>query len=198
MISIDAKGLACPAPVIEAKQAIKALPPEGGLVQVLVDNPLSAENLERMSAAVGYSCMIEESEGTHTVTIAVGEHTDPAALDAVPLPSTAGRLVIAIGKKSLGEGDPELGEILMKSFLYTLANQSTKPQSVLLFHGGIHLVKLGANTVTDLQALAASGTRILVCGACLDYYNTSPAVGTVATMLDIMEEMARADKVLTL
>jgi len=198
MIPIDARGLACPLPVIEAKNAIKALPPGGGLIQILVDNPLAAENLERMSAAAGYSCLIEEIEGTHKVTIAVGEHTDSAVLDTLPLPNTGDTLVIAIGKKSLGEGEPELGEILMKSFLYTLTNLERRPHTLLLFNSGVHLVKPGANTIADLQTLANSGTRILLCGACLDYYDISPPVGNVATMLDIAEEMTNADKVITL
>jgi len=198
MTPIDARGLACPAPVIEAKNAIKALPTEGGLVQILVDNPLAAENLERMSAAQGYSCMIEQDKGTHTVTIAVGENADPIKLDAFPLPGATSASVIAISRKSLGDGEAELGEILMKSFLYTLTNLDTKPSALLLFNSGTHLVKSGTNTLPDLQTLAASGTRILVCGACLDYYDISPAVGTIATMLDITEEMMNADKVLTL
>jgi len=198
MTSIDARGLACPLPVIEAKKAIKALPPEGGLIQILVDNSLSAENLERMSAAAGYSCLTEEEEGTHKVTIAVGEHSDPAVLDTLPLPSAGNALVIAIGKKSLGEGEPELGEILMKSFLHTLTNLAEKPSAILLFNSGVHLVKPGANTIADLQALAQSGTRILVCGTCLDYYDIRPEVGSVASMLDIAEEMTKAEKSITL
>ena len=198
MISIDARGLSCPAPVIEAKQAIKTLPPEGGLIQLLVDNPFAAENLERMSAAVGYSCMIEEDKGTHTVTIAVGENTDASALDTLPLPSAGKSLVVSIGKQTLGEGEAELGEVLMKSFLYTLTTLGAMPRALLLFHGGVHLVSPGANTLPDLQTLSAGGTRILVCGTCLDYYGISPAVGDVATMLDITEEMVRADKLITL
>jgi len=198
MTSIDARGLACPLPVIEAKKAIKALPSGGGLIQILVDNPLSAENLERMSAAAGYSCLIEEDEGTHKVTIAVGEHTDPAVLDTLPLPNAGNALVIAIGKNFLGDGEPELGEILMKSFLYTLTNLETKPDALLLFNSGVHLVKPGANTLSDLQTLANNGTRILVCGTCLDYYDITPGVGNAATMLDIAEEMTKAEKSITL
>ena len=198
MTPIDARGLACPFPVIEAKKAIKALGAEGGLIQILVDNPLAAENLERMSAAAGYSCLTEEDKGIHKVTIAVGEHTDPAVLDTLPLPNTGSALVIAIGKNALGDGESELGEILIKSFLYTLTNLEEKPDALLLFNGGVHLTKPGANTIADLQTLISSGTRILVCGTCLDYYDITPGVGTIATMLDIAEEMTKADKVITL
>jgi len=198
MTPIDARGLACPAPVIKAKNAIKALPPTGGLVRILVDNSLAAENLERMSAAAGYSCMIEEDHGTHTVTIAVGENTDPTVLDTVSLPTEDGGTVYLIGKTSMGDGERELGEILLKSFLYTLANQAAPPKTLLFFNSGVHLTKADANTIPDLQTLQTRGTRILVCGTCLDYYDLRPAVGEVCTMLHIAEEMEAAHKVITL
>ena len=198
MTSIDARGLSCPAPVIKAKNAIKALPPEGGLVQILVDNSLAAENLERMSAAVGYSCMIEEEDGTYTVTIAVGEHTDPKAIESIPLPVSNSATVFVIGSASMGSGADELGNILMKSFLHTLTTLDTAPKALLLFNGGVLLTKAESNTLPDLQTLQARGTRIRACGACLDYYDFRPAVGEICTMLDIAEEMNTAQKVATL
>jgi len=199
MTTIDARGLACPAPVVRARAAIKSLPQAGGLVQIFVDNQLAAENLERMSAAAGYSSLIQdEGDGAYAVTIAVGEDADHAELDKVPLPVGDAGLVVAIGKSAMGEGAPELGEILIKSFLYSLRNLDAPPGTLLLFNGGVKLGAAGANTVSDLEALLERGTRVLLCGTCLDYYELRPAVGEIANMYDIAREMARAQKVINL
>ena len=197
MTSIDARGLACPAPVVKARAAIADLPQAGGLVQILVDNPLAAENLERMSTAAGHSAARQDQgAGTYTVTITVGKGARDAAVTSSHT-STPGP-VVAIGSNSMGKGANELGEILIKGFLYTLTQLDPPPQTLLLFNGGVKLAAADANTHTDLETLSQRGTRILVCGTCVNYYGIDIAVGEIANMLDIVEAMQSAEKLINL
>ena len=56
-ILVDARGLSCPQPVIEAKKAIKAgqFP-----IEVLVETVTSRENVRRMSEKAGLAVQVEE------------------------------------------------------------------------------------------------------------------------------------------
>ena len=48
--TIDATGLRCPLPVLEAKRALKDL--EAGTLEVIVDNTIAVQNLEKMARCV--------------------------------------------------------------------------------------------------------------------------------------------------
>ena len=53
MIKIDARGDACPLPVVKAKKAIAELRGPGE-VEVLVDNEIAVQNLTKMANQKGY------------------------------------------------------------------------------------------------------------------------------------------------
>ena len=53
MIKIDARGDACPLPVVKAKKAIAELHGSGE-VEVLVDNEIAVQNLTKMAQQKGY------------------------------------------------------------------------------------------------------------------------------------------------
>lgn len=56
-MSIDARGRACPEPVLMTKKALSANP-EG--VEILVDNVTAMENIKRFAANQGYQVTVEE------------------------------------------------------------------------------------------------------------------------------------------
>ena len=205
MITVDARGLFCPAPVVEARMAIDSLPKEGGQVRVFVDNQLAVENLGRMADASGYGHLLSDQEdGVYSITITVGtgralpDNTAPTLTPS--LPPTGTGLAVAIGRAAMGDGDKDLGEILIKGFLYTLSQLPDEPQALLLFNGGVKLALTDSNTLTDIQTLAERGTRVLVCGTCLNYYEASHMLGAgeIGNMYDLVREMTAAQSVITL
>ena len=195
---LDAKGKACPMPVI---LAIKAL--DGGCddLTVEVDNPTAVQNLSRMAANRGLTVATEEGEGTYRVhmTGAPGAAPEEAASEAAP-PAPAG-FVVFVSRDRLGEGDATLGRNLLRMALYTLSQGDQAPDAVLLMNGG---VKVAAGDddeiVKSLRALAARGTEVLVCGTCLNFFGLTGSlqVGTVSNMYDILGRMTRAPKVIAL
>ena len=53
MLKVDARGDACPLPVVKAKKAIAELK-GAGEVEVLVDNEIAVQNLTKMAQQKGY------------------------------------------------------------------------------------------------------------------------------------------------
>ena len=110
---------------------------------------------------------------------------------------TRGPVVVAIGSAEMGNGDPKLGKILMKSFLYSLTQLDALPQTVLFFNGGVRMTTEGSESIEDLKALEAQGVEILSCGTCLDFYGLKDKlrVGGITNMYVIAQTMAEAGNV---
>jgi len=187
--------------MVQARQALSAFPPDGGRIQILVDNQMAAENLERMARTSGYGYThTDQGDGRYSITITVGAH-GPETMDQPGIiPQEGGQLTVAIGRASMGQGSEELGEILIKGFLYTLSQLDIPPRNLLFFNGGIKLALSDSNALADLQTMAKKGTQILICGTCVDYYDMRDqlGVGEIANMLEIVQEMAQADRLIQL
>ncbi len=108
-----------------------------------------------------------------------------------------GPVVVAIGSAEMGNGDPKLGKILMKSFLYSLTQLDALPQTMLFFNGGVRMTTEGSESIEDLKALEAQGVEILSCGTCLDFYGLKDKlrVGGITNMYVIAQTMAEASNV---
>ena len=195
-MQIDARGKACPQPVILAKKEL-----DGGCrdLTVLVDNRAAVENLTRLGNSAGVSVSSGESEGGFFVRL-TGE-AKPGELPEITCSTTGNGYAVFIGKEVIGAGDPALGYNLMKMALYTLAQGDSAPAYVLFMNNG---VKLPAGeepqVIESIQALVDKGAKVLVCGTCLNFYGLAERlkVGIVSNMYDILGAMQRADKVISL
>jgi len=71
MTTVDARGEICPIPLIKAKEAIKNLNGAGD-VEVLVDNEIAVQNLEKMAGQMEYGVeSSKEEEKTWKVVLHV-------------------------------------------------------------------------------------------------------------------------------
>ena len=194
---IDARGKACPTPVIMAKKAISA---GESTFTVLVDNTTAVENLKRLAENQGFDAAVTEQGGAfHLAFVRTG---CPACEEAVnsPLPAPGGDWAVFVGRDIIGDGDRELGTNLMRMFFYTLSQGEDKPGAVLFMNAGVKLPTLDEQVVEHLKALSAVGVEILVCGTCLNFYGLTDQlrVGTVSNMYDIVTRMQKAGKVISL
>ena len=84
----------------------------------------------------------------------------------------------------MGEGDEELGRILMKGFIFALTQQEHLPSAILFYNGGARLTCEDSASLEDLKNLASLGVEILTCGTCLNHYGLTDklAVGDVTNM----------------
>lgn len=199
-ITVDARGDQCPIPVVKAKKALEELT-EGGLVQVLVDNEIAVQNLTKLGRHQSmevHSRKLAENEfevmiATDGSMLSVQDEEEPACI-----PDARGSLVVAVGSAVMGNGDDQLGAVLMKGFLYALSQLDQLPETILFYNGGARLTTEGSQSLEDLRNLEAMGVKIRTCGTCLDYYQLKEKlqVGEVTNMYEIAETLASAGKVI--
>ena len=198
MLNVDARGDACPLPVVKAKKAIAELN-GAGEVEVLVDNEIAVQNLTKMAQQKGYTYSAEKrAEREYRVLFTVGEVAPetPAAPEACT-PDARTDAVVAIASDKMGEGAEELGKTLLKAFVFSLTQQEKLPKTILFYNGGAHLTCEGSPMLEDLRALEAEGVEILTCGTCLNFYGLTEklAVGGVTNMYAIAEKLLHAGNV---
>jgi len=188
--TIDARGLTCPQPVVLTKKALE----EADEVTTIVDNETAKENVSRLAASQGCQVSVEEKkEGIylHLTKTATG-------LKESPDTPVSGATLLLIASNSLGRGDESLGNVLMRSFIYTLSEVTPKPDRIIFINSGVKLVTKGSEVIDDLHALEDEGVEVLACGTCLGYYNLKEAVevGHVSNMYDIASALLQAGKVI--
>ncbi len=111
--------------------------------------------------------------------------------------SPQGDYTVCFTSDKMGDGDPELGEILIKGFVYALTQLETPPAVILFYNGGARLTAKDSPCIEDLRTLQEQGTEILTCGTCVNFYDLGePVVGTVTNMYTIAEKLTNASKVI--
>ena len=205
MIKVDAMGDTCPIPVVKTKNAIKEFKGSGE-VQTLVDNEIAVQNLTKMATQKGYGVRSQKlGEGKYEVTMTISDgNTDDITTTGdsaeeeqiVCYPDARKKnTVVVLASATMGAGDEELGEILMKGFIYALSQQEELPATILLYNGGAKISCEESPSLEDLRSLEAQGVEILTCGTCLNHYGLTDKlkVGDVTNMYVIAEKMTQAD-----
>lgn len=199
-IQVDARGEACPIPVVKTKQALQSLQ-GAGTVETLVDNEIAVQNLTKMADQKGVQVSSQkESEDCYRVLMTVGDEAaneNPEKCRCQPMPERR-RIVAVVSADHMGEGNDELGQALIKGFLFAMTMQEELPSTILFYNGGAHLTCQGSDSLEDLKSLQERGVEILTCGTCLDFYGLKDqlAVGSVTNMYDIVERQMKADLVI--
>ena len=191
---VDARGLACPQPVILTRKALA----EGGfeLLEVIVDNASSKENVARFATHAGCAVeRIDQSGAEARILIRPADASPqrilPAAeefCDVSSLPERKETVqTVFLSSNTIGRGSDELGALLMRAFLYTLTESEIVPKRLLLMNSGVLLAIEGAEHLTNLRRLVDLDVEILVCGTCLEFFKVKDelAVGRVSNMQEI-------------
>lgn len=197
---VDARGMACPLPVVHTKKAAEDMRP-GDTLRVLVDNEIAVQNLTRFAAHKGYEAAAQKNaDNDYAVVMHItGGKAAPAeeSAQACAPDSRKKGMVVVLSANAMGTGDPKLGTALMKAFVFALTKQDQLPETILCYNTGAYLTCEGADTLEDLKALEAEGVTIRTCGTCLDFYGLKEklAVGSVTNMYEIVECMESASSI---
>lgn len=107
---------------------------------------------------------------------------------------------VLILSDSIGGHNAELGRLLMKNFLYSLARAEELPAAVMMMNDGVRLACAGSESIDDLALLADQGVAVKVCGTCLDFLHLagSPEVGEVGVMPASVAALLGSDDVVTI
>jgi selenium metabolism protein YedF len=200
MKEIDARGLACPAPVLQTKAVLQEENPTD--VTVVLDNPASQQNVQRFLESQGFQTIIQHIGADHLVIGTCGPASQNLAQPSpVPEKNTEARkIMVMCATDRLGFGDDDLGLKLMVNFLRTLKEMGPDLWRLVFVNNGVKLAVAGAEVIGDLKALEDSGLKILVCGTCLNHFDLleKKQVGETTNMLDIVTAMQLADKVINI
>jgi selenium metabolism protein YedF len=198
MKEIDARGLACPAPVLQTKAVLQDEQPAG--VKVVVDNAASQQNVQRFLESQGFETALEQA-GTDFVVVGKGASApaeQPRPADERS--SDAKKILVMCATDRLGFGDDDLGRALMVNFVRTLKEMGKELWRLVFVNNGVKLTIDGAPVLADLKDYESEGLKILVCGTCLNHFDLleRKQVGETTNMLDIVTAMQLADKVISI
>jgi selenium metabolism protein YedF len=190
-VEVDARGLACPKPVIMTKKEIDKGTND---IVTIVDNEIAKENVTKMISKMSFDFDVEAVEGDFFIHFTTGEAIGPE--EQGELKPELDDLVIYVASDRMGEGNDELGNVLIKGYFYTLTERTPYPKAILFVNGGIKMTVEESPVLDHIRALEEKGVEILSCGTCLDYYNMKDklAVGGVTNMYTIVDTMNGAQK----
>ncbi|MFH1217997.1 MAG: sulfurtransferase-like selenium metabolism protein YedF [Pseudomonadota bacterium] len=200
-ITLDCRGLNCPQPVLMTKDALGQM--TAGEIEITVDNEASRSNVERFAKSQGCSSTVVEKEGLYRITISKSGDSKPAidAADASQYVCEPVRqeLVYVVPSDTMGQGNDELGRVLMRAYIKTMKDVSPLPAKILFFNTGVMITANESDLVEPLKNLAAKGVEILSCGTCLDFLGLKDKllVGKTTNMYEIMQSMASASQVVS-
>lgn len=195
---LDCRGLNCPQPVIQTKDTLTEMT-EQELV-VMVDNEASCSNVSRYAESQGHKITVEEKDGIFLLHILRGEGREVTEEPEIncPLP-TKTSIAIYITSEFLGQGDDELGAVLMKAYFETLNHFAKDISHIILVNSAVKLAVEGSPVLRYFQNLEEMNINVLACGTCLEFFGIADSlqVGTVSNMFTILDTLAKAPKVLT-
>ena len=201
--TLDARGLACPAPVLMTKDAVEK--DKLDTVKVIVDNEAAKENVSRFLGSQQFSVTTAEEGSDYKIC---AQHQDYmmgtiSKPDDSPQPKVSDqkqKIMVLIATDCLGNGDDELGKKLIISFIKTIREMGDELWRLVLVNNGVKLTVDGSPVLEDLVAYENDGLTILVCGTCLTHFGLLEAkkVGETTNMLDIVTAMQLADKVINI
>ncbi len=189
MQTVDARGLACPGPVLETKKMLESM--KEGELEVLVDNEVSRDNVLKLANSGGHRANAEKRAGGYAVTITKSSMLT-SGVEGIFSGSDNMPLVVLVKSGVFGSGDDDLGRILMRSFLYTLTELDKDIKAVILMNGGIFLALEGSEVLETLMTLQGRGTEVLVCGTCLDFFEKKNQlrVGSITNMYSSVDYLS--------
>lgn len=197
MKEIDARGLACPTPVLLVKEAIEK---EGHtMLRILVDNGAARQNVCRFLESRQFESAVEEQGNEFHV---IGKSRENACVQYGSTQEKATdpkKILILAATDCMGSGDDELGRKLMVNFIKTLKEMGNDLWRLVFVNNGVKLTVAGSAVLDILQAYEKDGLQILVCGTCLDHFKLldKKQVGHTTNMLDIVTAMQLSDNVIT-
>jgi selenium metabolism protein YedF len=195
-VLIDARGKACPGPVMMADDALATM--SEGIIEVLVDNEEASQNLQGYAAQNRMVSELSREGRDWKVKIVKGYACASGASAGAPsaVPVHGKGLLLIIGSDVLGK-EETLGKLLMKGFLETMKVHKQLPHTLFLLNAAVHLTTTNAETVPLLKDLEAMGVEIYSCGTCLKHYGleSSLKVGRRGTTNHVVEGLQDFGKV---
>lgn len=151
---VNAMGKQCPIPVVMTKKVIDNAA-VGDEIEILIDNETAVNNLSRLANKTGCTFVSEKlGDKKYQVKMAVKTEQTGGTLEEEKFVCEAPHkkvTVAVISSNVMGNGDDELGKILIKGFIYALSQMETHPDTILFYNGGAKLTTEDSESLEDLK-----------------------------------------------
>jgi selenium metabolism protein YedF len=196
-MQIDARGKACPLPVMMTDEALGKI--GEGIIGVIVDNEESALNVAGFAAQKGLFAETKKEGSDWRVKVVKGyacKTGSELGVESPELKTKKKTLMLIVGTDSLGK-DEDLGKKLMKGFFETMKVYKQLPEMIFFLNAAVKLTTVNDETVAVLKDIEGMGVEIYSCGTCLKHYNLESQlkVGYRGSTNHIVEGMQDYDKV---
>lgn len=96
--------------------------------------------------------------------------------------------LLQITSNCMGQGDDELGALLLTNYFRLLCEGDSKLKIITFYNSGVKLLAPESTCFEHLVRLQDAGVKLVACKTCLDFFKLTDAisVGTVGTMQDII------------
>ena len=202
MLIVDTKGQQCPAPLIATKKALKESK-TGETFQVLIDSKTSFDNISRFLRDNKSEFSGAEAEGIWTITVTKRKSNGPVKNAAEFCEGTVphfsqGDFVIALTSDKMGEGDEELGRLLIMNFIKAIKELNILPGKMVFYNNGVKLGVTGSPVHKLLEEIESMGVRLLFCATCVRHYSLEDKIkiGILSNMFEITQVMSSASNVI--
>ncbi|WP_438444469.1 DsrE family protein [Gorillibacterium sp. sgz5001074] len=97
--------------------------------------------------------------------------------------------VILLTADTMGQGERELGEQLLETFLTLLKQREDLPKAVFCLNRGVLALTEGSFASVHLKELESRGVPVLACKTCVDYYEIADRMyaGEISGMARFIE-----------
>ncbi len=191
---IDCRGKLCGEPDLLAAKALL----EQGMpkLTLVVDAESAKDNVVETAKSLGYLCHATQVKNDYLIEIYKRETIG----SPLQLEEEKGDFVIAVMRDTLGEGDRELGQILIKGYFYALNETVPYPKTILFLNTGVRLTTENQGVIKQLKELEEKGVEIISCSTSLEYLGLKEKLkaGKIANMYTICEKMNRAKEVISI
>lgn len=202
MINVDTSGQQCPAPLIATKRALKDAQ-TGDAFKVITDNQTAFNNICRFLKDNKTKYSFEESNGIWTLTITkqtselVSAEAEEYCTTEIPHFSK-GDFIIAFTSDKMGDGDEELGHLLMINFVRAIRDLDVLPRKMIFYNKGVILGAEGSPVIDHLKEIEKMGVTMLLCATCAKYYvlEEKIKIGTLSNMFEIAQVMSSAGNII--
>ncbi len=179
-------GLKCPLPVIKTKKFLDNI--QNGELFVTVDNDIAKQNILKLVASLNYSAIAEKKINKYEIRIYKNEDK-VLEKEMKIVQKNIVEIAYLVTSSELGKGDKDLGQFLIRSLFYTLNEKEKIPKFFIFLNQGVVLTCQKSNILEILQNMEQKGTKILSCGACLDFYKLTAKlnVGKITNMYEVTE-----------
>lgn len=202
MLIVDTSGQLCPAPLIATKRALRETA-AGESFQVITDNRTSFSNISRFLRDNNLGFSFTESDGIWTLTVnttgSTEETTDPTEYCKTDIPHfSKGSYIVVFSSDKMGEGDDDLGSLLMSNFIRAVKELDLLPDKMVFYNSGVHLVSEKSLVAGHLKELEKMGVTLLVCETCAKHYAIFERIsaGILSNMFEIAQAMSSAGNII--